>query len=1440
MADSLFDNRYRYDYIYPRGRSGETLRAVDTQANDREVVVKRPAPHDAPPIRNGQEVSIVNERKALQRLQGHPALAALLGGGQFFVSGVAHQYIVVERAQGVLVADMVLELAQRGDRMPELEMLVIVDTLLDLLMAAHARDIVYNDVDAKHLFWDRAHYLLKVIDWGNSIFLEGDESTPQGISRQSDIYQTGELLYFIVTGGGRADMPRDAGEDYLLDFGDDAGRVSQRLQAIISRAAHANARLRYRSIADLRADLAEYRAPLQRERDTLVARVRERLESNRSKDELNALIHMLEPALVMDPGNPEARAVFASIDDRLSDLEVAGDLDAVRIYLESGSWGRAAALLDELRGRTRGETAGQIKILREWARMLEAQALHPTPLAMIDAIALIFEADYLGAAHALLSQDSADERVRALGWLMTERIAAHVPDVVVLRPNLYRLQVALADMASEGKAKGIADAQDLLSQIMAQLDSLPDPSAGGKKRGKKTPSPSTVNLVSLRDGYRQIVDQLATLGTVLESGTITETQYRRLPGGLLERCADAVMTLADNMHVIGRQAVVSPSDARAALESSRAVDPGNPAWELIQKVLDGLYELLQGYQTYIPAADGSDLADWLASAARDLKPFSERLFDEMLVGMIGRLEQAVQHWALYADAAVMGGKSTSISALTDFIEAISTLSPTLAGWLNQLRSVVQGAGYVERFALHGAFGRALADGWEHFDRGRLPEAERLAGQAYDAARQDIEQTAARRLRDLAEAARVWVERSGINEARRCEAALSAIESQFTAEERALRQQFSTQMPNREMYLRAMGKGLIESFGRSSTAPVRLLYFAYILQAALDAHGDSLDTASFWRDAALRTLPDSARHPLMRALDEFTERRRDLTEAAALLNGIQSPSHLGTLEVTRKQLEENRQARLLTAAVFSLRELEAATRDWSDGEFRAAGNKLDNSIKAIDEVESAAAITLTNYRAWLMALLNGAAELHTLMRKFQGGVEARPEPSDEVLRLTLRTMVNTTERLLGADYANTLRQWRDTYEQFVAAYNDRSVRRSAKLSRFNDLFRVLFIDRHPAYALFRHWYTLVESAPEFPAPPTNEPTPHVTEGDEHAPLSLRRKVVEEDEVAVAPRTGRRSRLPLIVIGLLAISAIIAAIFIVSNGAGSSGDATLPPSPGADEASPSPDNASITSATTPLPATATVTPTVGSVLNTLPARPTDPPTITMTPSLSPIPPTSTATPTRPPTATPTPSSTPLPPEGVRGVQSVLALLPLLDAPTWTVEQFGRAEDGVSWRLGNGTATGGEVIRIPMSADVLNDAYGNNAPARLISMEVELQLVTYNPALLLEDAVFFGALLENAGNPTEAAGLQLNLVDLGVVNIGQILDGANTVISQRSLGEVRVRIRLDRNPDSGIVTTYINGEPVGLPLELNAPQGMLPVLYVKDGGVIVYVRSWTVALR
>src|SRR5215813_3545830 len=128
--DGLFDNRYRYDYIYPRGRSGETLRAYDTQNDDQPVVIKRPALQDAPPMRAGQEVSILNEKRALERLSGHPVLTELRHTGTFRVGGQTHHYIAMDMAEGITVEEMVLELTRSGERLSDLEMLTIFDGLL--------------------------------------------------------------------------------------------------------------------------------------------------------------------------------------------------------------------------------------------------------------------------------------------------------------------------------------------------------------------------------------------------------------------------------------------------------------------------------------------------------------------------------------------------------------------------------------------------------------------------------------------------------------------------------------------------------------------------------------------------------------------------------------------------------------------------------------------------------------------------------------------------------------------------------------------------------------------------------------------------------------------------------------------------------------------------------------------------------------------------------------------------------------------------------------------------------------------------------------------------------------------------------------------------------------------------------------------------------------
>jgi hypothetical protein len=1509
MAESVFDQRYRYDYIYPRGRSGETLRAVDLQDADRPVVIKRPAPHDAPPIRYGQEVSILNERKALVRLAGHPAITALLNTGQFTVSGATHQYIVMERAEGTILAEVVLEYAARGERLPELEMLTILDHLLDLLANAHSRDIVYNDVDAKHLFWDRDSYRLKVIDWGNAVFLEGDESTPQGISRQSDIFQIGELLYFVLTGGGRMERaPANAGDDFRVNFGHEADRVPARLQAIISRAAHPNPRARHASLSDLRKELADYRAPLERDRNAVIGRINDRLRRDLSRDDLNGLTRTLEPALAIDPGFPAARAAAVEIQHRLVDLEVAADLDAARIYLQSANWTRAAALLEELRPRARGETAALIALLSDWCVLLIEQRVHPTPAAVSEAIKLLFERHFDRAAVVLLTQGQEERENVGLQLLLAERISAQMSDVLLLRPSLYRLEIALAQIAADSDS--LQEPRALLREIQAALDNL---SQSG-----------TANLNRLRDGFRAIVEQLTALNSLVESAQIQRgLTNRQLPATTLSRALNAAMGLADNMHIIGKQAVEDPRDAGRALDNSRAIDPANTAWDAVARVLRGLYDLLNAYRTYLPSADGADVADWLVSARHDLQPFVERLFDETLVSMVFGLELASTSWKAYADAAVQGNRGAALLGLSQASDAVSVISPALANWLAQLRAVVGGASYIERHALYGGLGRALADGWESFDRSRLAESERLGKQAFDAARDDPERNAARRLRDLVEMLRDWVERGAVADLKRTQTALATVELLYTPDEIGARDAFSAQMPSKETFIKAMSKGLVDNYNRQSTAASRILFANFALWGALDAHDNRLDDARFWRDAAAKVLGDfGARHAVVRALEDYIDRRHDVTLAAALMNSITNASALAKLESSRKALEENPQARLLTAAHFSLRELEAALRDWSDGEFRAAGIKLENAARAIDEAEAQAGFTLTNYRAFVRDLLANAADLHQNGRKIAAAVENRHELLEgagiDALRMAHRHQADVTGRLLGESYAATLRGWVTTLDQIAAVYLDKTMRRSAKLIQFSEVFQTLFIDRHPAYALYRRWQDAVEASPEFPPPPTGEPTPRLTEDEAPLPASpadarpsdgrrpdLRRGAEKREttplrpippiaadgtsETAVAPdlpsddaakgvpftlpdvevtpaaAPRRRLPLPLIAVGLGIIALVIA--LIVTN--------TPPNDPGtqiaasATEIPPSESPSTSGDAPTALPfiaegateeaspaltLTADTSPTPPMLLATVPPRGDETPTNTRPPSETPLPsatftasPTLTLTPSNTPTATAIPSITPtlratLPPDGLRGDQSILVRaasegLTLGDAETFAP----LAENPETWRFGTGEmTTGGEAITLMLDSAAAEQLFGADAARRIAVVETRMTLRTWNPVLMIDNEVFFGMTIQNGTSAANAIGLEVRLVREGVIRLGIRSSAGVATVSERAVSDYDVTIRLEYDPTAGTVQIWFEDAPVGQPIALGANAQIVPVLLVREGGVIVYVDAWDVRLR
>ena len=1460
MADSLFDNRYRYDHIYPRGRSGETLRAFDSRAQDRPVIIKRPAPNDAPPIRAGQEVSILNERRALQRLSGHPVLTELLGSGQFPIGGMPHQYIVMERAVGDIVADTVLALKANGQYLPELELLFILDSLLDLLQTAHERDIVYNDVDAWHLFWDRDAWQLKVIDWGNAVFLEGDESTPQGVSRQSDVGQVGELLYFLLTGGRRIESPRDAGNDFRADFGPEADRVSTRLQSIVSRAAHPRMQLRYPDVATLRKDLADFRAPLQRERDTVLNRVSGRLRHDRSRDELHGLMQTLAPALAADPGYPQSRELQKTIEARLQDIAIAADLDAIRIYMENGNWQRSAELLSELRPRADGENSRLVRLLGDMARILQDAQRDDIPALVQDSIVLLFDGQVAEAAQELVTRH-ASESDYELQHMLAERISAHYPDVQLLQPNLLRVRLAMGDLAYAGQP--VSEPQVVLDEVLALLQGI-------------NANPRLAPVV-LQERYGQVCEGLESLQTLLDSlGKGQPLPGAEGLGGALQRALMASRSLAQNLQVIGCRAASSPREATTALANCHIIDPVNNAWALLQRRLDALYEFLGTCQTWVPLADGSGLDNWLRDTRSDLKPFLEFLSDPLLNDMVSGLDVATRAWDKYAMATLQGNRASALDALTQASEALQTLSPTLSSWFIQLRSVVAGARYVERHALFGGLGRALADGWQTWDRGQLAEAARLAQRAREIARNNPQREAADRLARLADASRIWVERNGVASAEATRTAVAAAESLFTEEELKLRDDFAQQMPGTDTFLKAMNRGLVDLIDQQSTAALRILFFHYLLRGAEDAQendANALENAAFWHEAALRTLGDDGpQHVAARALESFISRRQDLLDAAGRINEINGPDILPRLATIADQLEANPQARLLAPAILSLAEFQAALRDWTDGEFRPAGVKLENAMNAIDDAEQAAAITLTGYRTWLVSLQAGAAELHTRLRRMNKVIEEKPDTPDNALLEAHRWLVSETERLLSPEQGKTLRQWQTTYERFLATHIDPDLSRSARLTRFNDLFRVMFIDRHPAWPLYRHWFEMTEHQSEFsvatgsespgteapaarqgrrqrgllpgglpalsqpssrpqpgaePSEPTRPqpPEPGPDQGDRSpVPFSDDDEFPELPPSAPAPR--RLSRQITVVALIIVVFAILALVFLYAPG--------RDPSPGqvspalTTEPAMTPVDADDAPAAVVLPASATPLP-----------DPTESPTVaTLAPSAT-AGPTHTATPLR--TATPVPSAT-LPPLGLQGRQNLLTLLASLaarDALTWPQDAFRAGDENGVWHLGREDPAGDGPLNFALSSDVLDEAYGNRAATRIRRMEVTLVLGDYDPTLLQEDSIWFGATLQIAGDPQMAAGARVRLVQPGVINLSQHRGSELRPVGQRTVNAVVARLRLERDMDAGSVRVFFNDESLGEPVPMVPGEALQPLLYVQGGGVIVSVTDWQITL-
>ena len=242
----------------------------------------------------------------------------------------------------------------------------------------------------------------------------------------------------------------------------------------------------------------------------------------------------------------------------------------------------------------------------------------------------------------------------------------------------------------------------------------------------------------------------------------------------------------------------------------------------------------------------------------------------------------------------------------------------------------------------------------------------------------------------------------------------------------------------------------------------------------------------------------------------------------------------------------------------------------------------------------------------------------------------------------------------------------------------------------------------------------------------------------------------------------------------------------------------------------------------------------------------PTVTFVPTETPMP-TDTDTPvptdTLDPTVTPIPLDThtptrALPPEGLRGAQNLLELYSsALAAPFWNEERFS-AQDG-SWRLGIASQTDFDTAFHFPPPELLDRQYGNQAPRRISRIEADLMLRSFNPAVVSGEDVYFGILFQSTSGG-ENAGIQVQAIGPNVINLALYANNQADFVSQRSVNAIIARLRLDRDPLTGIIFAYFNDSQIGAGIPFVAPDAeVVPVIFVKDGGVVLGVSSWSITL-
>jgi hypothetical protein len=129
----------------------------------------------------------------------------------------------------------------------------------------------------------------------------------------------------------------------------------------------------------------------------------------------------------------------------------------------------------------------------------------------------------------------------------------------------------------------------------------------------------------------------------------------------------------------------------------------------------------------------------------------------------------------------------------------------------------------------------------------------------------------------------------------------------------------------------------------------------------------------------------------------------------------------------------------------------------------------------------------------------------------------------------------------------------------------------------------------------------------------------------------------------------------------------------------------------------------------------------------------------------------------------------------------------------------------------------------------------------VEASLNLITYDPRLVTDENVYFGLMFQSVNNPDLRVGLHIQVVNLTTLNLWLQNGDEREFVLQRSVNSINPRLRLERDQRTGYITAFLDDFQVGEPMVFVAPEAaIVPVLYVRDGGVLLNLSAWRMWLQ